>query len=58
MMIKRYLRFCVALCLLVIAGACGKQLESNLQSRERYRKSYERSGGFDPISKSVRQNMR
>lgn len=26
-------------------------------SREHYKKSYQRSGGFDPISKSVGQKM-
>lgn len=47
----------VAILWLVTCCACGPYLgKADRQSQEQYRKSYERSGGLDPISKSVKQH--
>lgn len=55
------LKLFLALGLVLMTSSCrietSQDMKAQQASRERYRKSYQRSGGFDPISKSVGQKM-
>lgn len=50
-----------ALSFLLLSSACqspsAREQALQQQSRERYRTRYQKSGGFDPVSKSVGQRM-
>jgi hypothetical protein len=46
---------------LALASSCietARDVQAQQESRERYRKAYAKSGGFDPISPSLGQKMK